>query len=65
MVVVNGEMREVRLGTTVADMVSQLGRGPQGIAVAVNEEVVPRTYWTATTLHAQDRVEVLTAAAGG
>jgi sulfur carrier protein len=65
MVVVNGETLDVRLGTTVADMVSRLGRGPQGIAVAVNEEVVPRTYWTAITLQEQDRVEVLTAAAGG
>jgi sulfur carrier protein len=64
-VVVNGEPRELHQGTTVADVVSQLDRGPQGIAVAVNEEVVPRTRWPATTLHERDRVEVLTASAGG
>jgi sulfur carrier protein len=64
-VVVNGEARELRLGTTVADVVSELEQGVRGIAVAVNEEVVPRTRWPATTLHERDRLEVLTAAAGG
>jgi sulfur carrier protein len=64
-VVVNGEPRSVQAGTTVADIVSLLGRGREGLAVAVNEDVVPRTFWDATTLHEEDRVEVLTAAAGG
>jgi sulfur carrier protein len=64
-VVVNGESRELQRGTTVADVVALLGRGPKGLAVAVNEEVVPRTRWPATMLHERDRVEVLTAAAGG
>jgi len=64
-VLVNGELRELRQGTTVADVVALLGRGPKGLAVAVNEELVPRTRWPATTLHELDRVELLTAAAGG
>ena len=64
-VLVNGELRELRQGTTVADVVALLGRGPKGLAVAVNEELVPRTRWPATTLHERDRVELLTAAAGG
>jgi sulfur carrier protein len=64
-VVVNGEPSELQRGTTVADVVALLGRGPRGLAVAVNEEVVPRTRWSATTLQERDRVEVLTAAAGG
>jgi sulfur carrier protein len=64
-VVVNGAPRELQQGTTVAEVVALLGRVPQGLAVAVNEEVVPRTRWPATKLHERDRVEVLTAAAGG
>jgi sulfur carrier protein len=64
-VVVNGEPCELQQGTTVADVVALLGRRPQGLAVAVNEEVVPRTRWPTTPLHERDRVEVLTAAAGG
>jgi sulfur carrier protein len=64
-IVLNGEPRELQPGTTVADVVALLGRGPQGLAIAVNEELVPRTRWPATTLQERDRVEVLTAAAGG
>ena len=64
-IVVNGEPRELSQGTTVADVVVLLGRGPKGLAVAVNENVVPRTRWPVTTLHERDRVEMLTAAAGG
>lgn len=62
---VNGKPRDVQAGTTVADMVAQLGREPEGVAVAVNEDVVPRSSWSAMKLHEMDRVEVLTAAAGG
>jgi sulfur carrier protein len=64
-VLVNGEPRELGQGSTVADVVALLGRGPKGLAIAVNEAVVPRTRWPATTLHERDRVEVLAAAAGG
>jgi len=64
-VVVNGKPHDLQQGATVADVVALLARGPQGLAVAVNEEVVPRTRWPATTLQDHDRVEVLTAAAGG
>ena len=38
---------------------------PDGCAVAVNDAVVPRSDWTARTLAAGDRVEVLTAVQGG
>lgn len=73
---INGESRELAVGTTVADVVAELappsgngapGPGPagRGIAVAVNDEVVPRTAWPDTVLADADRVEVLTAVQGG
>lgn len=64
-VVVNGEALELHAGTTVAVLVHDLGRSPKGMAVAVNEEVVPRSTWTDVELRAGDRVEVLTASQGG
>lgn len=64
-VVVNGERRDLQPGTTVADVVALLGRRREGLAVALNDDVVPRSFWAATTLHEEDRVEVLTSAAGG
>ncbi|MGC8463952.1 MAG: sulfur carrier protein ThiS [Acidimicrobiales bacterium] len=37
----------------------------RGVAVAVNGTVVPRSQWDATVLNPGDRVEIVTAAAGG
>jgi sulfur carrier protein len=73
---INGEARELTAGTTVAELVAELapqsdhGTAPprataRGIAVAVNDEVVPRTAWPDTVLAEADRVEVLTAVQGG
>jgi sulfur carrier protein len=62
---VNGVTRALAAGTTVADLISDLGRGPRGIAVAVNLEVVSRSSWEAAVLREGDRVELLSAAQGG
>lgn len=64
-VTVNGEHREYAEGTTLEALVTALSAAPSGIAAAVNETVVPRSRWSATTLADGDRVEVLTAVQGG
>ena len=64
-IVVNGAARVVAPGATVADLVSSWCTSPDGIAVARNREVVPRSEWPTTTLSARDVVEIVTAAAGG
>ncbi len=65
--VVNGSPRAVERGTTVADLVSELGHDPagRGVAAAVNGEVVPRAVWGSTAVVDGDRVEILTAIGGG
>ena len=62
---VNGATTAVDPGATVATLVARLGPDPRGVAVAVNEAVVPRSAWPSTALRAGDRVEVLRAAQGG
>lgn len=37
----------------------------KGIAVAVNEEVIPRALWTETPLNENDKILVITATQGG
>lgn len=63
----NGDRREIREEATVAELLATLGAGvpERGVAVAVDEEVVPRARWTATHLHAGARVEVVSAIQGG
>jgi len=62
---VNGSVRELEPGNTVADVVAWWCASPDGVAVARNREVVPRSLWALTALEAGDRLEIVTAAAGG
>ncbi|HEU5084950.1 MAG TPA: sulfur carrier protein ThiS [Acidimicrobiales bacterium] len=64
-VLVNGRAEALAPGATVGSLVAAHVASPRGVAVAVNEEVVPRSAWPTTRLAAGDRVEILTAAQGG
>ncbi|MDH5205646.1 MAG: sulfur carrier protein ThiS [Hylemonella sp.] len=61
----NGQMQQVRAGCTVQELVSSLGLANQALAVAVNQEVVPRSDWHRRALQAQDRVELVRPVGGG
>jgi sulfur carrier protein len=65
MITVNGQASELPPGSTLAEVVARLTGAATGVAVAVNDAVVPRREWPATTLGDGDRVEVLTAVQGG
>ncbi|MEV6169804.1 sulfur carrier protein ThiS [Streptomyces sp. NPDC051954] len=62
---VNGEPRRIAPGTALDTLVKSLTAAPSGVAAALNETVVPRAEWSATSLSEGDRVEVLTAVQGG
>jgi sulfur carrier protein len=63
----NGGESELRAGDTVADVLARMGLAPdaRGIAVAVDDGVVPRGEWQEYALPENARVEVLTAMQGG
>jgi len=63
--VINGETHTVAEGTTVADLVRLLALPDRGVAIAVEDAVVPKGNWGTTALAPQSRVEILTAAQGG
>lgn len=62
---VNGVARSVPEGTTVAQLVEQLGLRPEVVAVERNAALVRRNERTATLLRAGDRLEVVTLVGGG
>ena len=64
-VCVNGETREVRAGTSVAELLRELGFGGRRVAVAVNRDVVPRAVHEERGVLAGDRIEILEAVGGG
>ena len=67
MISLNGRSCEVPAGESLAVVLRDLGIAPdaRGVAVAVDDEVVPRAAWESFALPAGARVEVLTAMQGG
>jgi sulfur carrier protein len=49
----------------VAEFVRERSLPQAGVAVAVNGSVIPKSEWVSTALRSSDRVEIVTAAAGG
>lgn len=46
-------------------ILSEVSKAPKGIAVAVNNQIVPRDRWATTTLQQKDKILIITATQGG
>lgn len=62
---VNGEEREVSEEITVRELLEVLGVAPEGVAVAVDRVIVPRSAFAERRLAEGAQVEVLRAVGGG
>ena len=61
----NGDIREVPEGLTLAGLLDWLKLPPDRVAVERNREIVPRAAWGETLIHADDRLEVVHFVGGG
>ena len=65
-ITLNGEDREIDVGTTVGELVDEMAeRGRKGVAAAVNGEVVRRSEMDGHVLEDGDAVELVGAVQGG
>jgi sulfur carrier protein len=64
-ILVNGEAREVRDGTTVRQLIEEITQRGAAAAAEVNKELVPRRTQEVTVLRDGDVVEVVTLVGGG
>jgi sulfur carrier protein len=64
-VMVNGAADELADGATLGQLVAKYKLAPPRIAVEVNQELVPRRQYDATSLHDGDRIEIVTFVGGG
>jgi sulfur carrier protein len=62
---VNGAEKTVAEGTTLAQLVRELGLEKNPIAIEVNRQVVPRDRHGETRLSEGDRLEIVTLVGGG
>ena len=63
---VNGKARCVHT-RVLRDLLQELGHDPErpGVAVAVNDDVVPRAQWSTWPIRTGDRIEIVGAVQGG
>jgi sulfur carrier protein len=61
----NGKVVRLETGTHLWALVTERIERVEGVAVARNEEVVPRSEWADTAVRDGDRIEILVAAQGG
>jgi len=62
---VNGTERDVAAGVTVDALLATLALRRDGVAVALNDDVVPRAEHATRTLNDGDHLEIIVAVAGG
>lgn len=64
-ITLNGEVRPLEGGKTLAGLVELLGLDPRKVAVERNLEIVPRSAYGATNLTDGDRIEIVHFIGGG
>jgi sulfur carrier protein len=62
---INGELREIPEGTTVAGLLTQLGIKAPRVAVEVNEAVVTKDRYAAHAIGPGDAIEIVAFVGGG
>ncbi|OLC98578.1 MAG: thiamine biosynthesis protein ThiS [Acidobacteria bacterium 13_1_40CM_4_58_4] len=64
-ITVNGEQRSANPGSTVADLLRELGLDTGRVAIERNLEILSRPDWQKTILQAGDRYEIVQFVGGG
>ncbi|WP_303236506.1 sulfur carrier protein ThiS [Phocaeicola coprophilus] len=64
-ILVNNKETELTQGNTLADVARQLELPAQGVAIALNNRMIPRTQWAEQTVKDGDSLVIIKAACGG
>ena len=62
---VNNKEVKITDASTITQLTEQLELPSQGIAIAVNNKMIPRTEWDKFVLHESDNLFIIKAACGG
>lgn len=64
---INGALQKIVLPCTLEELLRKqnINSSAQGIAVAVNEQVIPRSKWREIFVNPNDEIEIIRAAPGG
>jgi len=62
---VNSKETDLPENSPIRELANQLQLPEKGVAVAVNNQMIPRNEWEKHTLQENDRVTIIKAACGG
>ncbi|SIS49383.1 sulfur carrier protein ThiS [Zobellia uliginosa] len=67
MITINMNQQRLQVGakTTIYQFLQQIDSSVSGVAVAINDQVVPRSHWETRSLQDDDTVLIIQAAQGG
>jgi sulfur carrier protein len=64
-ITVNGEQRATKPGSTVTDLLLEMGLDPGRVAIERNLELLSRPEWQRTSIQPGDRYEIVQFVGGG
>ena len=64
-ITINGELREIPDGLTVAALLQHLEMAADRVAIERNLDILPRTKWQETKVQPDDRYEIVHLVGGG
>ncbi len=64
-IIVNGEQRAAKPGSTITDLLREMGLDPGRVAIERNLEILSRPDWQKTSLQPGDRYEIVQFVGGG
>lgn len=64
-VFINHTAHEIEEDATVSLLIQKLQLPTKGIAISVNETVIPKAQWESHQLNNQDQILIITASQGG
>ena len=64
-ITVNGERRDAKSGSTVTDLLREMGLDPGRVAIERNLEILSRPEWQKTSVQPGDRYEIVQFVGGG
>ena len=62
---INGEKRVIKESKNLADLIKELDIKAPNFAMALNQQVVPRSKYDSTSIKENDKVEIVHAVGGG
>jgi len=62
---INGDPKDLQNPTNLNQLIQELKVDTKGMAVAINNQVIPKIEWEQTPLKDQDKVLLITATQGG